>query len=173
MSMLCDYRKSLNISQTQAANVLGVSLRTYQRYEKSSNLSDYKLNAIKVVLDHEFAITEEKGLLTISEIRKLVLPILDKYSIEMCVLFGSYAKNEATPESDVDLVMDIDNLVGLEFFKFVEKLRSILNKKVEDFLYEIDAQEWANIVNKTARKEKFPDNFLRISCLRKRRHSSN
>ncbi|MDD3594722.1 MAG: tetratricopeptide repeat protein [Candidatus Gastranaerophilales bacterium] len=30
----------------------------------------------------------------------------------------------------------------------------ILNKKIEDFLYEIDAQEWANIVNKTARKEK-------------------
>ena len=30
----------------------------------------------------------------------------------------------------------------------------ILNKKIEDFLYEIDSQEWANIVNKTARKEK-------------------
>jgi len=30
----------------------------------------------------------------------------------------------------------------------------LLNKKIEDFLYEIDAQEWANIVNKTARKEK-------------------
>ena len=30
----------------------------------------------------------------------------------------------------------------------------LLNKKIEDFLYEIDSQEWANIVNKTARKEK-------------------
>ncbi len=30
----------------------------------------------------------------------------------------------------------------------------VLNKKIEDFLYEIDSQEWANIVNKTARKEK-------------------
>lgn len=30
----------------------------------------------------------------------------------------------------------------------------ILNKKIEDFLYETDTQEWANIINKTARKEK-------------------
>ncbi len=130
MSMLCEYRKSLNISQTEAANVLGVSLRTYQRYEKSSNLSDLKLNAIKVVLDHEFAITEEKGLLTISGIRKAVLPILDDNNIEMCVLFGSYAKGKATGSSDVDLLVKTD-ITGMKYFTLVEKLRIALHKKVD------------------------------------------
>ena len=130
MSTLCAYRKSLNVSQTQAANVLGVSLRTYQRYEKSSNLSDSKLNAIKVVLDHEFAITEEKGKLTISEIRKSVLPILDKYNIEMCILFGSYAKENATETSDVDLLVKTD-ITGLKYFGLVEELRVALHKKVD------------------------------------------
>lgn len=130
MSMLCDYRKSLNISQTQAANVLGVSLRTYQRYEKSSNLSDFKLNAIKVVLDHEFAITEEKGLLTISGIRSAVLPILEKHGIEMCVLFGSYAKGKAKGDSDVDLLVKTD-ITGIKYFALVEQLRVALHKKVD------------------------------------------
>jgi len=130
MSMLCDFRKSLNVSQTDAASVLGISLRTYQRYEKSSNLSDSKLNAIKVVLDHEFAITEEKGILTISGIRKTVLPILEKHDIEMCVLFGSYAKGKATGKSDVDLLVKTD-ITGIKYFGLVEELRVALHKKVD------------------------------------------
>lgn len=128
--MLCDYRKSLNISQTQAANVLGVSLRTYQRYEKSSSLSDFKLNAIKVVLEHEFAITEEKGILSISGIQKAVLPILDEYNIEMCILFGSYAKGKATGRSDVDLLVKT-NITGMKYFGLVEKLRIALHKEID------------------------------------------
>ena len=42
---------------------------------------------------------------TISDIKKMILPILKKYSAEQAVLFGSYARNEATPESDIDLMV--------------------------------------------------------------------
>ena len=42
---------------------------------------------------------------TISDIEQMILPILKKYSAEQAILFGSYARNEATPESDIDLMV--------------------------------------------------------------------
>ena len=42
---------------------------------------------------------------TISDIERMILPILKKYSAEQAILFGSYARNEATPESDIDLMV--------------------------------------------------------------------
>ena len=130
MSELCSFRNSLNISQNEAAKVLGVSLRTYQRYEASTKLCGNKLESIKVVLDNKFGITEEKGILTISGIHSRVIPVLDKYNIEMCILFGSYAKGRATEKSDVDLLVKTD-VEGLEFFKLVDDLYNALSKKVD------------------------------------------
>ena len=130
MSELCSFRNSLNISQTLAAETLGVSLRTYQRYEKSTKLCGNKLESIKVVLNSKFGITEEKGILTITGIRSRVLPVLDKYGIEMCILFGSYAKGSATDKSDVDLLVKTD-ITGLEFFTLVDELYHALSKKVD------------------------------------------
>ena len=130
MSELCSFRKSLSISQTLAAESLGVSLRTYQRYEKSTKLCDNKLESIKVVLNNKFGITEEKGILTITGIRSRVLPVLDKHGIEMCILFGSYAKGSATDKSDVDLLVKTD-ITGLDFFTLVDELYHALSKKVD------------------------------------------
>lgn len=43
---------------------------------------------------------------TISEIRELVAPIVSKYHIPALFLFGSYARGEATEDSDIDLLVD-------------------------------------------------------------------
>ena len=130
MSELSSFRNSLNISQQVAANTLGVSLRTYQRYEKSTKLSENKLESIKVVLNDKFAITEEKGILTINGIRSRVMPVLDNHNIEMCILFGSYAKGRANERSDVDLLIKTD-IGGLDFLKLVDELYNALSKKVD------------------------------------------
>lgn len=42
---------------------------------------------------------------TIEEIREKVKPIAEKYGIEKVWLFGSYARGEATEDSDVDLLI--------------------------------------------------------------------
>lgn len=42
---------------------------------------------------------------TIEEIRKKIKPIAEKYGIEKVWLFGSYARGEATEDSDVDLLI--------------------------------------------------------------------
>ncbi|MDR1669131.1 MAG: nucleotidyltransferase domain-containing protein [Oscillospiraceae bacterium] len=44
-----------------------------------------------------------KRLLTIDEIRAAVIPVARRYGIKKVALFGSYARGDATPESDVDI----------------------------------------------------------------------
>ena len=44
---------------------------------------------------------------TIDEIRRRVAPVAEKYRLAAVHLFGSYARGEATAESDVDLLVDL------------------------------------------------------------------
>jgi len=50
---------------------------------------------------------------TIDEIKAIVKPIAEKYKIEKVWLFGSYARGEASSESDVDLHVDASNIKSL------------------------------------------------------------
>ena len=43
---------------------------------------------------------------TIEEIKEKVTPIAEKYGIETIWLFGSYARNQANPNSDVDILIE-------------------------------------------------------------------
>lgn len=43
---------------------------------------------------------------TIEEIRNRVLPVIQKYNIPAMYLFASYARGEATEESDLDFLVD-------------------------------------------------------------------
>lgn len=45
-------------------------------------------------------------MLTIDEIRERITPICKRYGVKKAYLFGSYARGEATEESDVDLRID-------------------------------------------------------------------
>ena len=51
---------------------------------------------------------------TIEEIKKRIIPIVVKYGINSFSLFGSYARDEATEDSDLDFVMDKGDLKGLQ-----------------------------------------------------------
>lgn len=43
---------------------------------------------------------------SIEEIKSRVLPVIQKYNIPAMYLFGSYARGEATEESDLDFLVD-------------------------------------------------------------------
>jgi len=49
---------------------------------------------------------------TIEEIREKVKPIAERYGIDTVWLFGSYARGEATEDSDVDLLISYKKLKG-------------------------------------------------------------
>ena len=43
---------------------------------------------------------------TLDELKAKISPIAEKYGLKAVYLFGSYARNEATDDSDVDILID-------------------------------------------------------------------
>ena len=70
--------------------------------------------------------------LSVERIADLLTPVFDRYSIRRAVLFGSFAKNTATDDSDVDLLVD-SGLTGLRFFGFTEAVRRAVDRPVDVF----------------------------------------
>ena len=50
---------------------------------------------------------------TIDEIKSIVEPIARKYGVTSIYLFGSYARGDATENSDVDLLVEKGSLRGM------------------------------------------------------------
>lgn len=130
MNELKKIRISLNMSQVDAAKTLGISRRTYQKYEALKDESDNKLKYYIFRLNEVSVLDEEHGILKIEDIKSIVNDIFSKYNISFCYLFGSYAKNKATPKSDIDLLIDTE-ITGLDFFGLIEELRQSLHKKID------------------------------------------
>lgn len=69
-------------------------------------------------------------MLTIEKIKELLTPIFKEYNVRNAVLFGSYAKGNATATSDVDICVD-SGLRGLKFFGLLEDVVSALKLPVD------------------------------------------
>ena len=52
-------------------------------------------------------------LYTLDEIKEIVSPIARRYDMRRVWLFGSYARGEATPDSDLDFRVEPDDNCGL------------------------------------------------------------
>ena len=128
---LSELRRSKGLTQRQAAELLGIPLRTYSNYETDTTKEkSIKYQYMIEKLSALFALDESNGILTLDEIKNACVPVFAKYSVEYCYLFGSYARGRATPESDVDLLIHT-SVSGLRFFGLVEELREALKKKVD------------------------------------------
>ena len=128
---LRELRKNKGITQKQAADYVGVPLRTYSNYETDpSKQTSIKYQYIVEKLRAYGYIDEENGVLTIEEIKEACISVFASYSVEYCYLFGSYAKGKATPTSDVDLFI-YTSVSGIKFFGLVEELRERLKKRVD------------------------------------------
>ncbi len=71
-------------------------------------------------------------LITIKEtLQKHKDDIYNKYSVKSFGIFGSYARNEQTKTSDIDILVEFDKPIGLEFVALAEYLESLLGIKVD------------------------------------------
>ena len=70
---------------------------------------------------------------TIEEITRRVEPVAKKYKLAAVYLFGSYARGEATAESDVDLLIDLTGSVicGLNFVNLFHDLEDALGVSID------------------------------------------
>jgi len=65
-------------------------------------------------------------LYTQNEIIALVIPVLKQYPVKRAAFFGSYARNEQTQNSDIDLLLDLDvNEAYPEFYYVYDLLNEI------------------------------------------------
>lgn len=128
---LRDIRSSKQLTQVQAAKILGVSRRTYINYENgTATLPAPKYDFLCKTLEEYGYIDEDHGILTLEFIKTGCAKVFKEYGVEYCYLFGSYAKGNATEKSDVDLLVSVQ-IDGLGFFGLVETLRETLKKKVD------------------------------------------
>ena len=139
INKLKELRLENKYTQQEAADFFGISLRSYKTYETDKT----KVNSIKYKymvdkLAENVFVDENHGILSIEYIKKVITDIFDKYDIEYCYLFGSYAKNKANEKSDVDLLIS-SNVTGLKYYGLIERLRNGLRKKVD--LLNIDQLE--------------------------------
>ena len=76
-------------------------------------------------------------MLSIEEIKRRIAPICERRGVLKAVLFGSYARNEATNESDVDFQITLQRGSGLlKLYSINSEFEDILGKKV-DFITKI------------------------------------
>jgi len=69
---------------------------------------------------------------TIDEIKDLFADIAKKYELDEAYLFGSYARGEATTESDVDFYIRADNMKSLlDLSGLWIDVEKAMNKKVD------------------------------------------
>ena len=75
---------------------------------------------------------EKINILTLSKIKKIIKPILNKYGIKNINLFGSYARGEANSKSDIDIYCERGNINNLiEQGKMEDELEEALGKEVD------------------------------------------
>lgn len=68
----------------------------------------------------------------IIQILRQYKPILQaKYPISQLGIFGSYARGEATGNSDIDIAVDISGPMGLSFIEMADEIEKLFNTKVD------------------------------------------
>lgn len=131
MSELKEKRIQIKLTQKEAAERIGVSLRSYITYEndeEKTNTPKYRFFLEEI--GRMNMLDEEHGVLSIEDIRDICKNVFDLYEVEYCYLFGSYAKGKAVETSDVDLLIATETS-GLRFFELTERLRQQLRKRVD------------------------------------------
>lgn len=137
MNELRKKRKELSITQLQAANACGVSLRTYQTYEETEN-QNATFNELISKLEEMGVLDGSNYIVSVKGIKFVCRKIFkEKYpEIKCAYLYGSYARGEATGKSDIDILVVLNEPMGLKFFGIGSDLEKELHKEVDVQSYE-------------------------------------
>lgn len=71
---------------------------------------------------------------SIDEIKSIISPVAKRYDLNSVYLFGSYAKNEACEDSDIDILIDESNSKIqslLDMGVFYDEVDHLFNKEID------------------------------------------
>lgn len=57
--------------------------------------------------------------------------LAERFKVRRLAVFGSWARGEQHAESDVDILVDVDSSIGLNFVTLAEKVEELLELKVD------------------------------------------
>ncbi len=80
-------------------------------------------------MDNTIVMKRIEEILNILRSKKAILK--EKYPISYLGVFGSYSRKESNPESDIDILVEFHDKIGIEFIDLAEELESILGLKVD------------------------------------------
>ena len=73
-----------------------------------------------------------KELAHIKKVLETIKPdLLHKYNVTEIGLFGSVLRNDFTPKSDVDIIIDFSKPIGIEFIDLADFIEKKINRKVD------------------------------------------
>ena len=86
---------------------------------------------------------------TIDEIKKIAVPIAKSFGVDSLSLFGSYARGEATSDSDIDFYFDKGEVLSLfEYMGLIEKLEEAFDCHVDLVSTGIDNKKFLERIKK-------------------------
>ncbi|MEK7181007.1 MAG: nucleotidyltransferase family protein [Patescibacteria group bacterium] len=66
------------------------------------------------------------------EVQEKLAPIMAKYGIKRAAVFGSVSRGDDRPESDVDILIEIGQPMGLFIYsRFIQEMEELLQRKVD------------------------------------------
>jgi len=129
-------RNNIGMTQDEVSKLIGIPVKSIRNWEQEIRKpSQWTIDLIVDRLLREKnekiqIIDQSTGVLSFLSIKKAICKVANQYNVDRIYLFGSYAKGEASGQSDIDLFMESE-LFGLDYFEFIEALREHLGKKVE------------------------------------------
>ena len=88
---------------------------------------------------------------SLDEINRISIPIAVKHGVARVYIFGSYARKEATGNSDIDLLIDKGDIRNLlDYFAFVSDLEDSFGKHVDVVTITCNDKEFVDKVMKEA-----------------------
>ena len=89
-------------------------------------------------MDNLLDLEKSSGQRLSERIKEKILPTLKKYGIKKAALFGSFARGEQKPDSDIDILVkfkDRENKTLLDLVGLELELVDVLNRKVDVLTY--------------------------------------
>lgn len=72
--------------------------------------------------------------LTLSDLRRIVPPLAEARGLKRALVFGSYARGEAGPDSDIDIIVEGgEGFRPLSVYAFGEDVREATGRRVDVF----------------------------------------
>jgi hypothetical protein len=65
------------------------------------------------------------------KLRQVKQQLAEKYHVNSIGLFGSIVRTDFNPESDIDIMVDFSQPIGIEFIDLADDLEKLLDRKVD------------------------------------------